>query len=191
MAIRRSSYSPAGRKRRGFTLVETLLALLILVIMSGIVIMGIPVAFDTYTKAVDGSNAQVLLSTTTAELRNELGLAQDCRVEGGTLYYQTAEGYWASLENGDDGIEKHIYLGLEPGENEAERSPVLLVSKSAQTDALRVKFNENGISYSNGVFTVSGLQVVRANDANVVLAGIGANSSGQYQVRAIMLGEGR
>ena len=185
----RSAHIRAQRSRRGFTLVETLVALLILVIMSGIVIMGIPVAFDTYTKAVDGSNAQVLLSTTTSELRNEFGLAQDARTEGGTLYYMTGDGYWASLENTNQGIKKHVYLGVEPGGTEAEGSPVLLVSRSAQTDALRVKFDS--VAYADGVFTVNGLKVGRANDANTVLAGIGQDSSGQYKVRAIALGEGR
>ena len=179
----------AGRLRRGFTLVETLVALLILVIMTGIVAMGIPVAFDTYTKAVDGSNAQVLLSTSTAELRNEFGLAQDCQVKDGTVYYVTGEGYWACLQSTDDGIKKYLFTGDQPGEINEDTPSVLLVSRAAQTDALRVKFDS--IAYANGVFTVNGLKVVRANDESTVLAAVGENASGQYKVRAIMLGEGR
>ena len=187
------------RANVGFTLVETLMALIILVIMTGIVAMGIPVAFETYTKAVDGSNAQVLLTTTTNELRNELSMAQDHLPEGdGTVkFYLTADGYWASLENSTDkGILKHIWLGQEPGKVEADGSPFPLVSVAAQTYAvntegkqellLRTKFD--AITYSSdGVFTISGLQVIsgRGESAGTVLASVGDGASGAYKVRAI------
>ena len=187
MTTRIRTYLQSRRAKAGFTLVETLMALIILVIMTGIVAMGIPVAFDTYSKAVDGSNAQVLLSTTTAELRNEFSMAQDCQVKDGTLYYLTGDGYWASLENTSDGIMKHVYAGREPGETELTEKAHLLVSRAAQTDVLLVKFADSGgITFSNGVFTVTGLQVVRKNDVTTVLAGIGNDpATGTYQVRAI------
>lgn len=187
MAARIRTYLQARRAKAGFTLVETLMALLILVIMTGIVAMGIPVAYQTYTKAVDGSNAQVLLATTTNELRNEFSLAQDCQVVNGTLYYLTGDGYWASLENSADGIKKRVYMGREPGKNEDTASAHLLVSAAAQTDALRVKFaDSNAITFADGVFTVNGLQVVRKNDATAVLASIGETAAeNKYQVRAI------
>ena len=179
----------AKRSSAGFTLVETLMALVILVILTGVVAMAITPAFKSYTSAVDASNAQILLSTTTAELRSELGLAQAQQPgSDGVLYYKTSEGYWASLESTDQGIEKHVYLGDEPGQNELEGSPTLLVSKAAQTDSLRVRFSD--ISYGDGVFAVNGLQVVRAVDGAEV-ACIGGEAGDSYKILALMLEEGR
>ena len=49
---------------KAFTLAETLLAVLILLMVSTIVATGIPVARNAYEKVVLASNAEVLLSTT-------------------------------------------------------------------------------------------------------------------------------
>ena len=61
----------------GFTLAEVLLATLILLMVSVIVATGIPSAKNAYEKVVLASNAEVLLSTTMNELRNELGTARN------------------------------------------------------------------------------------------------------------------
>jgi len=122
------------RKQGGFTLVETMLALAILVLMTGIVAMGVPVAMRTYTQAVNGSNAQLLLATTATELRNELGMAQlavtetgegaaaTTQVNGnGTLkYYVSGDGYWASINNREEGgledVVRRLYMNdADPG----------------------------------------------------------------------------
>ena len=51
------------KRKSGFTLAETLLAVLILLPVSGIVETGIHVARNIYQKVVIGANAQALLST--------------------------------------------------------------------------------------------------------------------------------
>ena len=63
------------RSQRGFTLAETLLAVLILLLVSVIVATGMPAAKNAYEKVVVASNAQALLSTAATSLRNELGTA--------------------------------------------------------------------------------------------------------------------
>ena len=76
-------YGPVRKKGKkirdahGFTLAETLLAVLILLMVSGIVAAGIPVAKKAYEKVVLAADAQLLLSTTVAELRDEIGTAWD------------------------------------------------------------------------------------------------------------------
>ena len=50
--------------RKGFSLAETLMAVLILLMVSAVVAAGIPMAREAYEKAVDAANAQTLLSTT-------------------------------------------------------------------------------------------------------------------------------
>ena len=66
---------------RGFTLAETLLAVLILLLVSTIVATGMPAAKNAYEKIIVAANAQVLLSTSATALRDELGTAWDVKVE--------------------------------------------------------------------------------------------------------------
>ena len=63
------------RNRAGFTLAETLLAVTILLLVSTIVVTGMPAAKKAYEKVVLASNAEVLLSTAASALRDELGTA--------------------------------------------------------------------------------------------------------------------
>jgi len=68
------------KKNGGFTLAETLLAVLILLLVSVIVAEGMPAVRNVYEKVFIGANAQVLLSTTVTALRDELGTAWDVSV---------------------------------------------------------------------------------------------------------------
>ena len=178
-----------ARRARGFTLVETLMALMILVVLTGIVAMGVPVAFDTYTKAVNGSNAQMLLSTTATVLRDELGMAQDVEAsaDGTVQYYVSGDGHWVSIgktgSNTTARLQRHDYIGVPGSLTEASGSPVNLVSDAAITDALGITYDS--ITYSNGIFTVSGLKVIDAQGRE--LAAVGGDANNQYKIRAIML----
>lgn len=107
-----------SRACRGFTLAETLLALAILVLLTGIVAMGVPVAFRTYTQMVNKSEAQVLLTTATNELRDELGLTQyvvtnnGLNEDGKVIAYVSPDGYWAqvAIRKSADGREDLVRL---------------------------------------------------------------------------------
>lgn len=69
----------------GFTLAETLLAVLILLLVSVIVARGVPAAKNVYEKVFIGANAQALLSTTISALKDELGTAWDVSTENITV----------------------------------------------------------------------------------------------------------
>lgn len=69
------------RSQKGFTLAETLLAVLILLLVSVIVATGMPAAKNAYEKVVVASNAQALLSTAATSLRNELGTAWNVLID--------------------------------------------------------------------------------------------------------------
>ena len=60
------------QNRKGFTLTETLMAVLILVLASVVMVTGITAAIRAYQNMVDKANAQTLLSTTMTELRQVL-----------------------------------------------------------------------------------------------------------------------
>ena len=168
------------RAVRGFTLVETLIALLIFVILAAFVASSLPVAFTTYRQVVGTSNAQLALSTTTAALRDELGMAVDAKTtsDGKNVFYQMSDGNWALIDNGesnDVGLKKHVYPdnggGFSPANPGTEIATVDLIPSQAiagasNGDSLRVqlKQSEGGASITydeaKGVFTVSDLQVL-------------------------------
>ena len=74
------------KNKSGFTLAETLLAVLILLLVSVIVANGIPVARNVYNNVIVGANAQMLLSTAVTALRNELGTARDVKTGSDEKY---------------------------------------------------------------------------------------------------------
>ena len=79
------------KSQKGFSLAETLLAVLILLLVSVIVANGVPVAQNAYEKVVIGANAKVLLSTTISAFRDELATATDVKVNGTTISYYSAD----------------------------------------------------------------------------------------------------
>ena len=82
------------KNRSGFSLGETLIVVLILLMVSAIVGGAIPTASNVFTKTVDAANAQLLLSTTLTELRDELSTASNIEVSGTTVTYRNGSGLW-------------------------------------------------------------------------------------------------
>ena len=60
------------RQTAAFTLAEALVATIIMLLVTSIMVAGIPAAIRAYDKVVIASNAEVLMSTAMAELRNAL-----------------------------------------------------------------------------------------------------------------------
>jgi len=203
---RHSRQGLAGRSEMGFSLVEMLVALIILVLMTGIVAMGIPMAKSTYEKAVLASNAQALMSTTTIELRNELGLAQGVKTDaaGKVNYYISGEGYFANIENSniDDpniedsekthGLVKNVFgtsstaTEIQPDTSSKKSFP--LVNEKAITNELYVEFGDEGITYdaSSKTFTVHELKVKSTGGLELAKAG-SESSDGDFVIRAVMI----
>ena len=158
--------------RGGFTLAETLLAVLILLMVSVIVATGVPVAKNAYEKVVVAANAQVLLSTAVNTLRDELGTAWDVEVveEGET---EPKIKYFCA----DTGARAEIYLNAEKGTVYRKRFADMdelgisvatdqdgpLVSPQASTDRLRVKYDS--VTMAGDVVTFEGLKVYLKDDA--------------------------
>ena len=135
--LRRKNKKRAGS---GFTLAETLTAILLIGFVGLIITGGIQAGLYARSRVVDAANAEVLLSTTLTELQNELEAAQEIRTDdsGKLSYYLTASG-WRSLQNGtgtDPGIRVQVFKGegAEPGSS-ADMN-YLLVSDAAASRRL-------------------------------------------------------
>lgn len=180
------------RNRGGFTLAETLIAVLILTMVAGIVAGGIPAARNALDKAVDTSHSQLLLSTTMTSLRNELATASSITCASETvnedgsaaedpevvaarkiIYYVDSSGAVCTLQSMDDGI----YVGKEasPDISSGVNHPApqrLLVSEQAATKNLYAAFTS--ASYNNGIVKIEGLKVCKKQgDSELVLSDLG------------------
>ena len=149
----------------GFTLAETLLAVLILLMVSSIVAAGIPSARRAYEKVVLASNAEVLLSTTITTLRNELGKAMDVKANGNDItYYNTTRGATSKISldkvldtspNTEKTIVLFRYLGDYVYNSAAEK--IAMSSSSSRDRDLYVTYT--GVVCENGIITFSGVSV--------------------------------
>ena len=170
----------------GFTLAETLLAVLILLLVSSIVAAGIPAAKNAYEKVVLGANAQLLLSTTVSELRDELGTAWDVEIEntGDVLYFSAETGAKSKLYVEGNKIMVQRFSKVNGLDNESGKA-VPLVSDAAATRDLYVIYES--ASYDDSVITFKKLEVHRASNGGV-LADLGDGTNGDLTVRVFSTG---
>lgn len=152
------------RARLGFSLVETLVALLIVTMLTTIVANGIPVAKRTFESVRDKSNAQVALATTTAALRNELGLALDVQESSGVWYYQDASGAWVRINTAENGtiLRKEYYQNTSTGftplkDVKGDQIVESLIPKKFLPDGLTVTFSFIRYDPSKGYWIVKDL----------------------------------
>ncbi len=157
------------KNRGGFTLAETLMALMILLIVSSIVVAGLPAATTALRNAVDASHGHVLLSTTMTSLRDELSMSKDIVWDdaGKRITYVDSSGIKCELRaNGKDSEEGHvdgIFLKKVASPSGTGSSQVtfdrLLVSDKAATAGLYTTFSN--ASFENGIVRIENLRVCR------------------------------
>ncbi len=129
--------------KAGFSLAETLIAILILLMVSAIVAGAIPTASNVYAKTVDTANAQLLLSTTLTILRDELSTAADISKgdDGKTITYRSADNGYCKIEIVDTGDEPGIWITylLYDKSVDNTKTPRPLVSSKASTSSEKTK----------------------------------------------------
>ena len=161
----------ADRARQGFSLAETLIALLIVLLVSIIVATGVPSAINAYHNAVAGSNAQVALSTVATALRDELGSATEVTVDGNgnMTAYLCGEGYWATITIGTNDkvpMKKPADARLAAAENNKSWSLVPAAQLSATQGDLYSSYES--IKYADNVFTVNKLLIKDGHNKELV-----------------------
>jgi len=164
------------RARDGFTLAETLLAVLIMLLVTVIVATGMPAVMNAYNKVILGANAKVMLSTAITALHDEIGTAWE--VENPPVsetdntpdttklvYFNADKGAQSSisLDNGKS-IQIQDYLPSDSdliyGEGAKSGEAYHLVAdKNA-----RMYVTYDSINYANGIVTISGLKVCKKSD---------------------------
>ena len=154
------------RNNNAFTLAETLITVLILLMVSAVVAGGVPSAANAYRKAVDAANAYSLLSTTVNALRDELSTARDVSVSGNTItYYSSDTGSQSTISVVNDVIMLQQYSDWSEEYMDTDYTAAQPAARPLVTDAAKIK-GKLKISYKAAAFdpdteiiTITGLAV--------------------------------
>lgn len=145
--------------KKGFTLAEALIAVLILLMVSATVAAGVPAAKRAYEKVTVSANAQVLISTAASALRDELGAASDVKQsESGVTFYSAKTGSNARIYTDDAGVVMlENYIGYDEGAPESTAR--VLVNEQTSTSDLYVTYDS--IEVGTAAAVVKNLRVMR------------------------------
>ena len=170
----------------GFTLSETLMTVLILVMVAGVVAEGVPAAVRAFGKAVEAANTQMAISTTVNALRSELATAWSVECKNNEIVYISSK-TGAKTKIYRDSNDKNIikvqdFLNYESEtEHAPDAEPHALVSESAVTKNQLVTFDsvawdkDGEGKEDKSVLVFSDLKVIKndaASDDNTALANV-------------------
>ena len=175
---------------KAFTLAEALIAILIMLLVSAIMVAGIPVAIRAYDNVVIASNAEILLSTGMAALRNELSTAKEITADNrdgdqGIRFFNEATGSTSRIfiQNNDSAnpdtsdimFQKYALDGIILDETDSEKfsddvkaayqNAVRLVSPEASDKDKKLHITYDSVDYSDGVVVFTNLRVLRKDGA--------------------------
>jgi len=172
------------KSNRGFTLAELMMAMMIMLMVTGIAAGGIPVAINAYTKVVDTANAQVLMSTTITKLREELGTAENIRISGTTITYESENGSESRIYTTDSGIMIREYADIVSDETNTTYEH-LLISKSAANKNLYVTYSGASMDADSGILTLKGVQVLHESGGVLADLKCAENNEGEVKIRVL------
>ena len=183
------------KSRRGFTLAETLLAVLILLLVSAIVATGMPAAMNAYNKIVLGANAKVMLSTAITALHDEIGTAwkvvKTAPESKELVYFNASTGAKSriSLDTTDhNAIQVQDYLSLS-GDliHDVDYNKSTTRHLVADSNAgMYVTYNEISFNAVTGIVTINGLKVCKkSNGATLVEFARENGASKDFTIRVI------
>ena len=161
------------RDKRGFSLAETLLAVLILLLVSIVVATGMPAATNAYNKVILGANAKVMLSTAITALHDEIGTAWKVdQISGGLTYFSASTGAKTNLTKDADGriwVEEYVSLNDDLIHDFTEAQLIVNHKDKGHPlvpdDISKMYVTCEGITYNEntGIATISNLKVLKSD----------------------------
>ncbi|MBQ6151620.1 MAG: hypothetical protein IJJ03_08210 [Mogibacterium sp.] len=180
------------RQTAAFTLAEALVATIIMLLVTSIMVAGIPAAIRAYDNVVVASNAEVLMSTAMSELRNELTTARDISVDNNEVtFYNERAGFTSRIYceqsaepddddsvrdimyqryyssgggGGDDSLIDDVYTGTGSDSTAAEK----LISDAASDKKNKLHVEYESVSYEpgSGYIKFENIKVKRKNGSD-------------------------
>lgn len=163
------------KDRRGFSLAETLLTVLIMLLVSVIVVSGMPAATNAFKKVIIGANAKTMLSTAITALHDELGTAWDVKHSDdkkSLTFFNAGTGANSSISLDATGaIQVQDYITLEDdlihsavGDTApAQGTAYTLVSapKSVLHAESDLCVTYESVEYADGIVSITGLKICK------------------------------
>lgn len=183
MSSRIRSLTYKLRSNKAFTIAEALVATIIMLLVTTIVVAGIPAAIRAYDNVVLTANAEVLLSTSMSVLKNEIGAAKriSVREDGTTIdYYNEGRGSMSQIyteNNGKIMLQRYAVGGDTLGQGYDDARPLVSDEASDKDKGLYVTF-ESAV-YNDGVVQFKTI-AVHKNNGDITSA-----SRDTYSVRVI------
>ena len=162
---------------QAFTLAEALIAIIILLLVSAIMVAGIPSAIRAYDNVVIGM----------ASLRNELGTAKDIASDNkngdqGIRFFNEATGSTSRIfiQNNDSSnpdtsdimLQRYAVDGVIVKESDLDddlkkihQKSIRLVSPEASDKDKKLHITYDSVDYNNGIVVFNNLRVLRKNGA--------------------------
>ena len=171
--------------KKGFTLAEMLITIMIMLMVSAIVAAGVPTAKNAYDKTVIYANAQVLLSTAFSAIRNEMGASQDILVKDATGS-ESEEGISIEYKNRKTETLSRILKGEKGIQLQRHISTDLIKNKESEAEDLVADHDlyvtYDTVSYTDGVICFNNLEVRKKSDDRVMA------KRDRFSVRILSLG---
>lgn len=173
------------RDKKGFTLAETLLTVVLVLLVSGAVAAGISVVSRTIHKIQNKANAEVLLNTTLTLLSEDLKntkavvMTEDESEVGYFRIRENGADVWIGVKNGgstaagqktdNTGIQKIYYTETVSTDGESAFAETGIsaayVTGKAKTDTLYTTIGS--ITYDKPVLTIHDLEVKNSDDVTL------------------------
>ena len=157
-------------KTKAFTIAETLVAIIILLMVSSIVAAGMPAAISAYKKVEIASDAELLMSTTISTLRNELGVSSNVEVDPGKTeitYYNGSGKMTSRISNSDNKIMLKRSAGSEMS-YESDDSETRLISDQLSTNS-DLDITYESVEINDDLVTFKKLKVYRSGNVSNVM----------------------
>lgn len=205
---RKAGMAGTGARRRlgsrgGFTLAETLLAVLIMLLVSVIVATGMPAVTNAYNKVVLGANAKVMLSTAITALHDEIGTAWQVENPDNDhtrlSYFNADKGANSVIFLGtDEAIWVQDYMPLDEenlihgtGAKQGTAYHLVAEGKSDKTrddytTGMYVTYTSITWDENTGIVTIGGLKVCKKSDKSTLVEFAGKDGTPKdFKVRVI------
>ena len=138
------------KTQQGFSVVEMLMAVLILGLTLSFIGGGVTVIKDAYLKITLRTEAQTLLSTLITAVSNELQSAKDVDESAPLSFYSVERGYRIYFENKDENI--YIKTKVLSQEEPLVTQEEPIVTQKTITNGLVPKIENLTYNYNNQVF---------------------------------------
>ena len=160
------------KSRKAFTLIEVMCVVVIMVLLSGVLLVGVRLARDSYDESISRSEGELLCSTLTTAISDELRYAGSTEVDAAGTIQTFFSQKFGRLEGGFSLSDGHVMLGetallADKAYTYGLKVTTLTVQYNAAAYAFNItlKISRNGSEITSEQFSVKPVNPVKVTGA--------------------------